>query len=101
VLFRSQSPELMLEQNRLMRDVEIQQTIFIELTKQLELVKLAEVKDVPIVNIREYAKDPVIKTGPKRMMMLVGILFITLICSAGWMLGREQVYGVIEKIKKG
>lgn len=97
----AQSPELLLEQSRLMRNVEIQQTIFIELTKQLELVKLAEVKDVPVVNVREYAKDPVVKTGPKRVMTLALILFFSFLCSAGWMIGREKVHDTIEKIKKG
>jgi uncharacterized protein involved in exopolysaccharide biosynthesis len=97
----AQSPELLLEQNRLMRNVEIQQTIFTELTKQLELVKLAEVKDVPVVNIREYAKDPIIKTGPKRVMTLALILFFSFLCTAGWILGREKVLDAIERIKKG
>jgi uncharacterized protein involved in exopolysaccharide biosynthesis len=97
----TQSPELLLEQNRLMRNVEIQQTIFIELTKQLELVKLAEVKDVPVVNVREYAKDPVVKTGPKRVMTLAEILFFSFVCSAGWILGREHVYMFIKKIRQG
>jgi len=97
----AQSPELLLEQNRLMRNVEIQQTIFIELTKQSELVKLAEVKDVPVVNVREYAKDPVVKTGPKRLFTLALILFLSCICSAGWILKREKMYNVIEKIKRG
>ena len=97
----AQSPELLLEQNRLMRNVEIQQTIFIELTKQSELVKLAEVKDVPVVNVREYAKDPVVKTGPKRIFTLALILLFSCICSAGWILKREKVYDIIKKIKRG
>jgi uncharacterized protein involved in exopolysaccharide biosynthesis len=97
----AQSPELLLEQNRLMRNVEIQQTIFIELTKQLELVKLAEVKDVPVVNIREYAKDPVNKTGPKRVVTLAMILFLSCMCSSGWIMWREQIYNVLVKIKRG
>jgi uncharacterized protein involved in exopolysaccharide biosynthesis len=97
----AQSPELLLKQNRLLRNVEIQQTIFVELTKQSELVKLAEVKDVPVVNVREYAMDPVIKTGPKRMMTLIVILFFSFLCTAGWIFWKEQVYGVIEKIKRG
>jgi len=96
-----QSPELLLMQSRLMRNVEIQQTIYVELTKQLELVKLAEVKDVPVVNVREFAKDPVIKTGPKRMMTLIVILLFSFIISSGWILGREKVFGGIEKIKRG
>jgi len=97
----AQSPELLLEQNRLMRNVEIQQTIFIELTKQSELVKLAEVKDVPVVNVREYAKDPVTKTGPRRIITLAVVLFFSCICSAGWILRREKVYDVLKKIQRG
>ena len=97
----AQSPELMLEQSRLIRNVEIQQTVFVELTKQLELVKLAEVKDVPVVNIREPAKDPIVKTGPKRMVTLLGVLFLSFICSTGWILGQEKIYDVIERVKKG
>jgi uncharacterized protein involved in exopolysaccharide biosynthesis len=97
----AQSPELLLEQNRLMRNVEIQQTIFIELTKQSELVKLAEVKDVPVVNVREYAKDPVVKTGPKRIFTLALILLFSCICSAGWILKKEKLYSVIKKIQRG
>jgi uncharacterized protein involved in exopolysaccharide biosynthesis len=96
----AQSPELLLEQNRLIRNTDIQQTIFIELTKQLELVKLAEVKDVPVVNIREYAKDPINKTGPKRMVTFAAILILSFICSGGWILGRGQIYEMIEKISK-
>jgi uncharacterized protein involved in exopolysaccharide biosynthesis len=95
------SPELLLEQNRLMRNVEIQQTIFVELTKQLELVKLAEVKDVPVVNVREFAKDPVIKAGPRRTMALAVILLLSFICSAGWILERRHISAVFQEIRQG
>jgi len=96
-----QSPELLLEQNRLMRNIEIQQTVFIELTKQLELVKLAEVKDVPVVNVREYAKDPVVKVGPMRTITLLMILCFSFLCSIAWIIKRDQVYAALGKIKRG
>ena len=44
----SQSPNLLLEQGRLMRNVEILQTVFIELTKQLEIAKIDQIKDAPV-----------------------------------------------------
>ena len=47
-----QSPNLLLEQGRLMRNVEILQTVFIELTKQLEIAKIDEIKDAPVVNVK-------------------------------------------------
>ena len=38
-----------------MRNVEIQQNVYIELTKQLELAKIDEIKDTPVLNIKENA----------------------------------------------
>jgi uncharacterized protein involved in exopolysaccharide biosynthesis len=95
-----QSPELQLEQARLMRNVEIQQAIYSELIKQLELVKLSEVKDTPVVNVREYAQEPVMKTGPKRVMILIGILFFSLLLSATWFLMREKILSGWTRIRK-
>jgi len=86
-----QSPELQLEQARYMRNAEIQQTIYIELVKQLELVKLQEVKDTPVINIKEEAKDPILKTGPKRFNALIIIMFISLLFSAGYFVFSPSV----------
>lgn len=77
----AQSPMLLLEQGRLMRQVEILQTVFVEITKQLEIAKIDEIKDAPILNIKENAKDPVLKAGPKRSVILIIVLFISLIFS--------------------
>jgi len=72
----AQSPQLLLEQGRLTRALEIQQTIFIELTKQMELVKLEEIKDAPIINIREEAGLPIVKAGPSRVKYLLILLVV-------------------------
>jgi len=77
----AQSPDLLLEQARLMRNVEILQTVYVELTKQYELAKLDEVKDTPVINVEEYAKDPIIKKGPKRILTLLSILIISFMFS--------------------
>jgi uncharacterized protein involved in exopolysaccharide biosynthesis len=87
-----QSPELQLEQARLARNVEIQQTIFAELTKQLELVKLSEIKDTPIINLKELAKEPIVKEGPKRVISFILIMFFSLLISV--------VYVFTKKIRK-
>ncbi len=79
-----QSPELQLEQVRLMRNVEIQQTVYGELFKQLELVKLQEVKDTPVINVKEEAKEPILKAGPKRFSTLIIIMFLSVLFSAGY-----------------
>jgi uncharacterized protein involved in exopolysaccharide biosynthesis len=86
----TQSPNLLLEQGRLMRNIEIQQNVYIELTKQLELAKIDEIKDSPILNIKEYAQNPIIKAGPKRLNMLILILILSVILSTLYFLYEDM-----------
>ena len=79
-----QSPELILKQTRLSRNVEILNAVYLELSKQLELARIDEVKDTPVLNIKEYAKDPIVKTGPKRANTLIIIMFLSVLISAGY-----------------
>jgi len=62
----SQSPALILEQTSLSRGGELLNAVYLELSKQLELAKIDEVKDTPVINLQEAAKDTVIKTWQKR-----------------------------------
>ena len=71
-----QSPRLLLDQGRLMREVEILNAVYLELNKQLEIAKIDDIRETPIVNIKEWAKDPVIKTGPKRLQTFIMFMFI-------------------------
>lgn len=76
------SPNLLLEQSRLERTVEIQQAIFVELTKQLEIARIDEIRDTPVVNYREDAKDPIKKAGPPRTKIFIILLFLSLLFSS-------------------
>jgi uncharacterized protein involved in exopolysaccharide biosynthesis len=60
------SPELLLQQARLMRNVEVKSTIYVELRKQYELAKIEEIKNITIVNVLDQARPPVRKERPKR-----------------------------------
>ena len=86
----SQSPNLLLEQSRLMRNVEILQTVYIELTKQLEVAKIDEIKDAPVLNVEEYAKSPVQKAGPNRTRSLILIMFLSVLLSGAYFLYKDN-----------
>ena len=75
------SPALLLEQNRLVREVEMQSQIYLELNKQLEIAKIDEVNLLPIVNILDTARQTTIKESPRRAIIVVGVMFITLLFS--------------------
>jgi uncharacterized protein involved in exopolysaccharide biosynthesis len=62
----SDSPDLLLQQQRLLRNVEVGSAVFIELKKQYELAKLEEIKNTTIVSVLDAARVPVKKDGPHR-----------------------------------
>jgi uncharacterized protein involved in exopolysaccharide biosynthesis len=79
-----QSPALMLQQGRLSRNTEIMNAVYLELSKQIELAKIAEVKDTPVLNIKELAESPIVKTGPKRFNTLIMIMFLSVLFSGAY-----------------
>ncbi len=87
----SQSPELILQQARLSRNVQIIGDVFIELSKQLEIAKIAEVKDTPVLNIKELAKDPILKAGPKRLNSLIRIMFLSVLFSIAYFISIDTI----------
>jgi uncharacterized protein involved in exopolysaccharide biosynthesis len=94
-----QSPNLLLEQERLMRNIQIQQNVFIELTKQYELAKIDEIKDAPVLNIKETALSPVKKAGPKRLNMLIMIFFASILCSITYYLFIDNMKRIWNSLK--
>ncbi|MFA6456848.1 MAG: GNVR domain-containing protein [Bacteroidota bacterium] len=94
-----QSPQLMLELGRLQRDVEILNAVYLQLAQQAELAKIQEVKDTPVINIKEFAKNPVLKTGPKRAVILLTIIFFSLLLSAVYVIFSNQIKKYINILK--
>jgi uncharacterized protein involved in exopolysaccharide biosynthesis len=86
-----QSPELLLEQTRLIRNVEIIQAVFMQLTQQLELAKIDEIRDAPVVNIKENADVPIIKKGPKRFIILVILMMVSVVVTALYQIALPQL----------
>ena len=88
----SDSPELMLEQDRLAREVQINSTLFIELKRQYELAKIEEIKNIPIVNILDPARAPVRKERPKRATNTTLMFLIAILGTSGYYVAKS-IYG--------
>ncbi len=72
----SQSPQLLLEESRLLRAAEMYHRVNVELFQQLELARIDEVKDAPIINLKEEAREPVLKSGPRRAIIFLMVSFV-------------------------
>ncbi len=97
------SPQLLLEQERLIRDVQINATIYTELRKQFELVKIEEVKNIPVINVMDSARAPAKKDKPKRAIIVLSVFFLSLLGAVGHSVVKhqygEQIYSVVNKLR--
>jgi len=68
-------PKLGLTYYDLLRNVKLQEAIFETLTKQYELAKVEEAKEIPVVRVLDPANVPERKSSPHRLvLMMVGLL---------------------------
>jgi uncharacterized protein involved in exopolysaccharide biosynthesis len=86
------SPQLLLEQERLLREVQINTTLYTELKKQYELIKIEEIKNIPLISVLDYARPAAKKDKPKRSIIVLTSLLFSLLGSAGYVFVREE-YG--------
>ena len=86
------SPDLLLQQSRLMRNVEVSSTVFVELKKQFELAKLEEIKNITIVNVLDPARPPVKKDTPHRATN-TAVMFLVALVGLSVYYGAEPKYG--------
>ena len=63
------APRLALDQARLMREVRTQEEVVIALTRQFEMAKLDEQRDVPVLNVLDPAVPPAFRSSPQRVAM--------------------------------
>jgi hypothetical protein len=71
-----ESPQLQLEIERLMREVEIQTQVYITLQQQYELARIEEVNETPSVVILDEGKPAVGKDSPKRKAIVIIFMVI-------------------------
>jgi uncharacterized protein involved in exopolysaccharide biosynthesis len=72
-------PQMGQEYVRLMRELKIQETLVELLTKQYEVVKLNESKDVAPFQVLQQAKVPELKSKPRRSLIVIMAALATLL----------------------
>jgi len=62
------SPALMVESERLERDVQLKNEVFVTLNKAYEEARIAEVRDTPVLTVIDSAIAPVRRTSPRPVL---------------------------------
>lgn len=82
------SPQLLLELDRINRRVRLGEEMYLTLTRELEMAKIDEIKDVPVIDVLDPALPATSPFTPRRSMIVVttGLLsgVVAILLVLGW-----------------
>jgi uncharacterized protein involved in exopolysaccharide biosynthesis len=87
-------PVLGLTYADLYRTVKIQEAVFEILTKQYEIAKVQEVREVPSVRVLDRADVPERKSEPYRTVLVLVSMMLSFVLALGWIWMRSTWAGV-------
>ncbi len=87
----SSDPELQMELLKLKRDLTIKGKTFAFITQQYELARSETQKNLPVVQALDAPTAPLVKTSPKRTIMVLFAMFAAGIFSVGIVFIRESL----------
>ena len=90
----SEVPDLGLELGRLMRDMEVQNTLYTFLTQQYEEAKIQEAKDTPTVQVLDEAKIPIKKYRPRRALLVVSTFLLILLINVIFVIAKTNYFKI-------
>jgi tyrosine-protein kinase Etk/Wzc len=82
-------PALALEYVRKEREVKYHEVLFTLIAKQYEAARLDESKEAPLLQVVDRASVPDKKSGPQRLLLLMGAAFFGAFLGMGWILFRQ------------
>ena len=68
--------------SQLLREVEVKKEVYLTLQQQLELARIEEVKQSPILHVLDSAVPPIRKSSPNRLYFLIISFFGGIIISS-------------------
>ena len=76
-------------QGRLVREVRVQEEVYLTLKKEIEIIKIEEVKSLPLIRVLDEAVAPIIKSKPEGKLIMVVTMFLALVPAVVVAFGKE------------
>ena len=89
----------MSELQKLESEYQLQQNILINLASEYNNNKIKLNKDTPIFSVIDEVSVPNQKSKPKRSLLVIIYIFLGLVLSVSYVLGKEPMTNLIRKIK--
>jgi tyrosine-protein kinase Etk/Wzc len=84
-----QSPQLVFDEGRLRRQVDVRQEVYLTLRREYETARIEEVNDTPVITVIDRAAPPQERSRPRRMLLVVVALVLGGIVGVFWAAGGE------------
>jgi tyrosine-protein kinase Etk/Wzc len=84
-------PEGSLEYARKFREVKYHDTLFELLSRQYEAARIDEAKSAPIIQVVDRAVPPDRKSGPSRLLLMIGSAVLGFCCGCLWVYLRAAI----------
>ncbi len=84
-------PEGSLEYARKLREVKYHDTLFELLSRQYEAARIDEAKSAPIIQVVDRAVPPDRKSGPSRLLLMIGSAVLGFCCACLWVYLRAAI----------
>ena len=79
------NPDVLLQKGRLLRNIEVNQQVYITLRQQFELNRIEELKERPVINVLDVGEIATEKSKPLRTLIVLSSTLITFILSGFFM----------------
>ena len=86
------------ELNKLRAEFQIINSVYTELSKQLEQSKLQVNRDTPVFSIVKEASMPVKKSSPKRTLIVLVFGLLGFVISVFWVVSKDTIINVIKEV---
>ena len=92
-----QVPDLGLQYIRLYREVQVQNKLYEYLIQLYEQARIEEAKDIPSIQVIDYGAVPIYKAKPKRAVIVIVAVLLSLIVSLIYVFAREYLDKALER----
>jgi uncharacterized protein involved in exopolysaccharide biosynthesis len=90
------SPSLQFEYQRLERQVQVRQEVYLTLKREYETARIEEVNDTPVITVVDAAAPPRYRSKPKRKLLVLVGLILGGVAGGAWAIGTEY----LEKLRR-
>jgi len=86
-----QAPQLVFEEGRLRRQVDVRQEVYLTLRREYETARIDEANDTPVITVIDPPIPPARKSKPKRVLWVIAGAVLGGVASVAWAITADRV----------